>query len=71
MERLDTITHRLLRDLRDRMDEGKGVGAVEAPTQAARVKGGGAPAQAMSDRLSPRTTVRRSRSPQVSGRSLE
>ncbi len=35
MERLDTITRRVLADLRDRMD-GKGVGAVEAPTRVER-----------------------------------
>ncbi len=35
MERLDTITRRLLQGVRDRMD-GKGVGAVEAPTRVER-----------------------------------
>ena len=58
MERLDTITRRVLADLRDRMDKAGGT-AVEAAPPLAREAGGGNQHARMGDRLSPRATVRR------------
>lgn len=59
MVRLDTLVGRILRETRQRMDEGKAGEVLSLTGEVARDEGEAAHALARSDRLSPRTTVRR------------
>ena len=71
MERLDQAVHRVLADLRSRMDEKAGAGVEPSPGSLPRDAKGGTSLAGNSDRLSPRTTVRRRSIPAATGWSSE
>lgn len=75
MELLADVCGRVLANCRRRMDKRKrkAGGAVEAPPEVPQGQKGGTSLAGKGDRLSPRTTVRRGRTPagERAGRSLE